>query len=174
VLCMKVVKELMEILEKGTNTEALNEISAGAKGAEAEEMLKVQKKVEHFMIETDMWLTDVHALKEVCVTMEAVMAARCRAAMDEFKGKLQAFMLNPEDAREFRYKVYDANQKMFSDEIQTVARTYAQWESFRAMNLVIQSHGADPQLLQMTDSKLNGGKLSDTATLVNGRILMLY
>ena len=55
-----------------------------------------------------------------------------------------------------------------------MARTYAQWESFRAMNLVIQSHGADPQLLQMTDSKLNGGKLSDTATLVNGRILMLY
>ena len=43
--------------------------------------------------------------------------------------------------REFRYKVYDANLKEFSDEIQAVAKTYGQWESFRSMNIMVQSCG---------------------------------
>jgi hypothetical protein len=106
--------------------------------------------------------------------MEGLLALRCSQAMDAFKLKLGAFMTNPADERKFREKVYDANQKEFSDEIQAVARTYGQWESFRAMNLVIQSSGTHAELLQRTDTKLSNGGLSDNAVLVFGRMLMLY
>jgi len=59
--------------------------------------------------------------------------------MDDFKAKLTQYMMSGD--REFRYKVYDANLKEFSDEIQAVAKTYGQWESFRSMNIMVQSCG---------------------------------
>ncbi len=70
------------------------------------------------------------------------------------------------------YKIYDANLKEFSDEIQLVAATYAQWESMRAFNKVVLSAGADPELLQNTSAKIAG--LDPVAVCMLGRLALLY
>ncbi|CAD7948481.1 unnamed protein product [Amoebophrya sp. A25] len=158
VLCAKVTKELMEILEKGSNTAALNPIIDTAK-----------YQVNWNDLETAVG-NDAAKMQAMICEIEKLMANRVKLACDMFKQKLTEFMMKGDKA--FRYKIFDANLKEFSDEIQLVAAAYAQWESVRAFNLVIKSAGQDPDLLHATTEKQP--KLSAACVCVLGRLALLY
>ena len=78
--------------------------------------------------------TDPVKIVAMCTQLENLFANRSKAACGMFKTKLTEFMAK--GGKEFRYLIYDANLKEFSDEIQQVAACYAQWETMRAFNKV--------------------------------------
>lgn len=166
VLCAKVTKELMEILEKKSYTKDLVDIAE-------------PKPVEKVDFGAICGLAEGHdhaAINECLRKLEIMMANRVAVYCEDLKNKTMASVAKgTQDGRKFRYIVFDVNLKEMSDEIQSVAMAYAQWEQVRAFNKIVCSCGKDPELIQRSPgTKLQGGSLSPGATAILGKLNLLY
>ena len=63
-LCMKVCKELMELIEKGNNTHSLDDIVTPKDLAKCD--------VNRWMVQNTTWVNDAHMMKDVCKKMQDV------------------------------------------------------------------------------------------------------
>jgi hypothetical protein len=126
--------------------------------------------------------TQATQLTKLCLGLQSLFAVRCARAIDELKGKLMALIAanegKPEgEKKAFRDVVYEANLNLFSDEIQAVAASYAEWESMRVFCQLLSSNGTDLGLIgQIERPKMSGGlpALSPFATASLGRLALLY
>lgn len=91
VLCAKVTKELMDILEKGEGTKNLEPIVCSKTRPAGLDLAKA-----------DVAAATAAQLVDLCVLVESLMAFRVRRAVDTFKEKLVSFMAQGD--AEFRYE----------------------------------------------------------------------